>query len=139
MKKYDVTGIGNALVDIEFKVTDQFFADNGVEKGLMTLVDEERQNALMKVINTASAKKQCGGSAGNTVIAISQFGGKSCYSCKVANDELGHFYMNDMKDAGVTHNLNESNLAEGITGKCLLMVTEDAERTRKKFLGFQQT
>ena len=139
MKKYDVTGIGNALVDIEFKVKDQFFADNAVEKGLMTLVDEERQNALMAVINTEEAKKQCGGSAGNTVIAISQFGGKSYYSCKVANDEFGHFYMNDMKDAGVTHNLNESNLAEGITGKCLVMVTEDAERTMNTYLGITET
>jgi hypothetical protein len=63
MKKYDVAGISNALVDIEFKVTNQFFTENGVEKGLMTLVDEERQNELMKVINTSSAKKQCGGSA----------------------------------------------------------------------------
>ncbi|WP_339702369.1 adenosine kinase [Algoriphagus aquimarinus] len=139
MKKYDVTGIGNALVDIEFKVKDQFFADNGVEKGLMTLVDEARQNALMQVINTEQAKKQCGGSAGNTVIALSQFGGKSYYSCRVANDELGHFYMNDMKDAGVSHNLNESNLAEGITGKCLVMVTEDAERTMNTFLGITET
>lgn len=139
MKKYDVTGIGNALVDIEFKVTDQFFTENGVEKGLMTLVDEDRQNALMAVIDTEQAKKQCGGSAGNTVIAISQFGGKSYYSCKVANDELGHFYMNDMKDAGVAHNLNESSLAEGITGKCLVMVTEDAERTMNTFLGITAT
>lgn len=139
MKKYDVTGIGNALVDIEFKVTDQFFADNAVEKGLMTLVDEERQNALMQVINTEQAKKQCGGSAGNTVIAVSQFGGNAYYSCKVANDELGHFYMNDMKDAGVSHNLSETNLAEGITGKCLVMVTEDAERTMNTYLGITQT
>lgn len=139
MKKYDVTGIGNALVDIEFKVKDQFFTDNGVEKGLMTLVDEERQNALMAVIDTEHAKKQCGGSAGNTVIALSQFGGNSYYSCKVGNDELGHFYMNDMKDAGVSHNLNEDNLSEGITGKCLVMVTEDAERTMNTYLGITET
>lgn len=139
MKKYDVTGIGNALVDIEFKVTDQFFLDHGVEKGLMTLVDEPSQNMLMKVIDTIHSKMQCGGSAGNTVIAISQFGGNSYYSCKVANDELGHFYMNDMKDAGVSHNLNEDSLAEGITGKCLVMVTEDAERTMNTFLGITQT
>lgn len=134
-----MTGIGNALVDIEFKVNDQFFEANGVEKGLMTLVDEDRQNELMQVIDTQQAKKQCGGSAGNTVIAISQFGGKSYYSCKVANDEFGHFYMNDMKNAGVNHNLNESNLVEGITGKCLVMVTEDAERTMNTFLGITQT
>ncbi|MEB2787255.1 adenosine kinase [Algoriphagus persicinus] len=139
MKKYDVTGIGNALVDIEFKVKDQFFIDNAVEKGLMTLVDEDRQNALMQVINTEQAKKQCGGSAGNTVIAVSQFGGKAYYSCKVANDELGHFYMNDMEYSGISHNLSETSLADGITGKCLVMVTEDAERTMNTFLGITQT
>lgn len=139
MKKYDVTGIGNALVDIEFKVSDQFFTANGVEKGVMTLVDETRQNALMNVIDTAHAKMQCGGSAGNAVIAISQFGGKSYYSCKVANDKLGHFYMDDMKNAGVSHNLDEANLADGITGKCLVMVTEDAERTMNTYLGITET
>lgn len=139
MKKYDVTGIGNALVDIEFKVNDQFFTGNGVEKGLMTLVDEDRQNALMNVINAEEAKKQCGGSAANSIIAVSQFGGNSYYSCKVANDEMGHFFMNDMKAAGVAHNLNEQQLEAGITGKCLVMVTEDAERTMNTFLGITST
>jgi len=138
MKKYDVTGIGNALVDIEFKVSDQFFTANGVEKGMMTLVDETRQNTLMNVIDTVHAKMQCGGSAGNTVIAISQFGGKSYYSCKVANDKLGQFYMEDMKKAGVSHNLDAANLADGITGKCLVMVTDDAERTMNTYLGITE-
>ena len=87
MKKYDVTGIGNALVDIEFKVKDQFFLENGVEKGLMTLVDEDRQNSLMQVINTEEAKKQAGGSAANSIVAVSQVGGKSFYCFRVANDE----------------------------------------------------
>lgn len=138
MKKYDVAGIGNALVDIEFKVKDQFFVDFMVEKGLMTLVDEERQNALMEVIDTEEAKKQCGGSAANTVIAVSQFGGSSYYCCRVANDELGHFFVQDMKDSGVDNNLDSDNLAEGITGKCLVMVTEDSERTMNTFLGITQ-
>jgi len=138
MKKYDITGIGNALVDIEFKVTDQFFWDNKVEKGLMTLVDEGRQNALMEVINTSEAKKQCGGSAANTVIAVSQFGGNSYYCCKVANDELGHFFVQDMKDSGVGNNLDPERLEDGITGKCLVMVTDDSERTMNTFLGITQ-
>ena len=138
MKKYDITGIGNALVDIEFKVTDQFFEDNGVEKGLMTLVDEDRQYSLMAVINTEQAKKQCGGSAANTVIAVSQFGGKSYYCCKVANDALGHFFVNDLKASGVDNNLATENLEKGVTGKCLVMVTEDAERTMNTFLGISQ-
>lgn len=138
MKKYDVVGVGNALVDIEFKVSDKFFEDNQVEKGLMTLVDEQRQNSLMSVINTKEAKKQCGGSAANTVIAVSQFGGKSYYCCKVANDELGHFYLQDLADSGVDNNLQADKLQEGITGKCLIMVTDDSERTMNTFLGITQ-
>lgn len=137
-RKYDVVGIGNALVDIEFKVKEDFFTANQIEKGLMTLVDEERQNHLMEVINTEEAKKQCGGSAANTVIAVSQFGGKSYYSCKVADDELGHFFLNDMKEAGVENNLDHYNMEQGITGKCLVMVTGDAERTMNTFLGITQ-
>lgn len=138
MKKYDVTGIGNALVDIEFKVSDKFFLDNHVEKGLMTLVDEDRQNSLMKVINTEEAKKQCGGSAANTIIAVSQFGGNSFYCCKVANDELGHFYLEDLKNSGVDNSLEGKVPEDGITGKCLVMVTEDSERTMNTFLGITQ-
>ena len=138
MKKYDVTGIGNALVDIEFKVTDQFFQDNGVEKGLMTLVDEERQNHLMRVIHHAEAKKQAGGSAANSIVAVSQFGGKSFYCFRVANDELGHFYLKDLNDSGVDIALDTDRLEIGVTGKCLVMVTEDSERTMNTFLGITQ-
>ncbi len=138
MKKYDVTGIGNALVDIEFKVKDKFFQDNGVEKGLMTLVDEERQNHLMRVIHHAEAKKQAGGSAANSVVAVSQFGGKSFYCFRVANDELGHFYLKDLNDSGVDIALLPELLENGVTGKCLVMVTEDSERTMNTFLGITQ-
>ena len=138
MKKYDVTGIGNALVDIEFKVTDQFFQENGVEKGLMTLVDEERQNHLMRVIHHAEAKKQAGGSAANSIVAVSQFGGKSYYCFRVANDELGHFYLKDLNESGVDIALEEDRLESGVTGKCLVMVTEDSERTMNTFLGITQ-
>jgi sugar/nucleoside kinase (ribokinase family) len=138
MKKYDVTGIGNALVDIEFKVTDHFFQDNGVEKGLMTLVDEERQNHLMRVIHHAEAKKQAGGSAANSIVAVSQFGGKSFYCFRVANDELGHFYLKDLNESGVDIALEADRLETGVTGKCLVMVTEDSERTMNTFLGITQ-
>lgn len=138
MKKYDVAGIGNALVDIEFKVKDQFFVDNGVEKGLMTLVDEERQNHLMQVIDHAAAKKQAGGSAANSIVAVSQFGGKSFYNFRVSNDELGHFYLQDLIDSGVDIALKKELLEEGVTGKCLVMVTEDSERTMNTFLGITQ-
>ena len=135
---YDVYGIGNALVDMEFKVTEDFFKDNNVEKGLMTLVEEDRQDELTAALakqNIKSIKSQCGGSAANTMIGISQFGGKSFYSCKVANDETGKFYLNDLKENNVTTKLTEATAPNGTTGKCLVLVTPDADRTMNTFLG----
>lgn len=134
-KKYNVFGIGNALVDIVTEVNDQFLKDHNIEKGLMTLVDEESQNRISKAINMKDSNMQCGGSAANSIIAVAQFGGKSFYSCKVANDELGHFYRKDLKSNGVASNLDNQDLEEGITGKCLVMTAEDASRTMNTFLG----
>ena len=134
-KRFDVYGIGNALVDIVTEVDIDFFERNGVEKGLMTLVDEKRQHELMKAIDMKRSKMACGGSAGNTMIAVSQFGGKSFYSCVVARDELGIFFLQDLKRNGVETNITYERLSEGITGKCLVMTTADAERTLNTFLG----
>jgi sugar/nucleoside kinase (ribokinase family) len=134
-KKYDVYGIGNALVDIVTEVDKDFFEKNEIEKGVMTLVDEKRQHHLMKVIDMKKSKMACGGSAGNTVIAVNQFGGKSFYSCLVAKDELGKFFLEDLKRNGVETNLRYDVLPPGITGKCLVMTTPDADRTMNTFLG----
>ena len=139
MTGYDVYGIGNALVDTEFEVTDDFFKEHGVEKGLMTLVDDERQSYLIDQISTKRVKKQCGGSAANTVIAVRQFGGNSYYSCKVADDDYGHFYLNDLRDSGIATNLDHNGLAPGNTGKCLVMVTPDADRTMNTYLGISSS
>jgi len=136
--KYDVYGIGNALVDMEFKVTDQFFQDNNIEKGLMTLVEEDRQKELIAALHhehKEEIKRQCGGSAANSVIAVSQFGGTSFYSFKIADDDTGHFYLTDMKENGVDTKNTSDNLPAGTTGKCMVLVTPDAERTMNTYLG----
>jgi len=133
--KYDVYGIGNALVDIVTEVENEFFEKNEVEKGLMTLVDEKRQHHLMKAIDMKRSKMSGGGSAGNTVIAINQFGGKSFYSCLVAKDELGKFFLEDLRRNGVDTNLEHENCPDGHTGRCLVMTSPDAERTMNTFLG----
>lgn len=138
MKQYHVYGVGNALVDMEFEVKDEFFQSNGIDKGLMTLVDEERQHELMTHLDAFDGKKASGGSAANTIIANSYFGGKSFYSCKVASDELGDFYVKDLLAAGVDSNVADGR-QEGITGKCLVMVTPDAERTMNTFLGITES
>jgi len=137
-KKYNVFGIGNALVDIVTEVDDQFLIDHNIEKGLMTLVEEDDQTRISNAINMSNSNKQCGGSAANSIIAVSQFGGSSYYSCKVANDEFGDFYKKDLKDNGVDSNLDTEHRGAGITGKCLVMTTEDASRTMNTFLGITQ-
>jgi len=135
MKKYDVYGIGNAIVDIVTEVDDSFFQINGIEKGLMTLVDEKRQLELMKVIDMKKSQLSGGGSAGNTVAALSQFGGKSFYSCLVAKDELGKFFLEDIERNGIGTNLRHDTCPDGHTGRCLVMTTPDAGRTMNTFLG----
>jgi sugar/nucleoside kinase (ribokinase family) len=134
-KKYDVYGIGNAIVDIVTEVDLDFFTSNEVEKGVMTLVDEKRQHQLMKAIDMKKSRMASGGSAANSMIGVAQFGGTSYYSCLVANDELGKFFLEDLKRNRVDTNLKYENCPEGITGKCLVMTSPDAERTMNTFLG----
>jgi sugar/nucleoside kinase (ribokinase family) len=135
MKKYDVYGIGNAIVDIVTEVDHDFFEKNNVEKGVMTLVDEKRQIELMKAIDMKRSKMSGGGSAGNTVVAVNQFGGKSFYSCLVAHDDMGKFFLEDLKRNGVDTNLKYEDCAQGHSGRCLVMTSPDANRTMNTFLG----
>ncbi len=140
MKHYHVYGIGAALVDTEIEITDDELATMGVEKGLMTLVDEARQAELLDHLqgHMVHAKRASGGSAANTVIAASYFGAEAFYSCKVANDENGHFYLDDIKAAGVDSNFH-SEREHGTTGKCLVLISPDAERSMNTFLGISET
>ena len=131
--KYNVFGIGNAVVDYEIEITDEFLKQNAVEKGMMTLVEEQRQKELITAVSGKIKKKQSGGSVSNSMIAISQFGGKGFLTCKVANDEDGNLFKQEMNELGLETNLSE--LPEGITGKCLVMVTPDANRSMNTFLG----
>jgi len=135
VRKYDIYGLGNALVDIVTEVDDDFFRKHAIEKGVMTLVDEARQHQLIEAIHLPESDMQCGGSAANTVISASQFGSKCYYSCKVANDKMGKFYLRDLKSNHVDTNISENQLMDGITGKCLVMTSPDAQRTMNTFLG----
>lgn len=137
-KKYDVYGIGNALVDIEFEVSTAFLTDSGIEKGLMTLVDEKKQSQIIESLHTIQHKRTCGGSAANSMIAVAQMGGKSFYSCKVAKDEMGDFYYKDLLENKVDSNLSHQKRNLGTTGKCLVLITPDAERTMNTFLGISE-
>ena len=135
MRTYDLYAIGNALVDSEYEVSDAQLNAMKVEKRHMTLIDAERRAELKAHVATAHSRKSGGGSAGNTVVALAQLGGRAFYSCRVANDELGRFYMDDLRANGVDSNLTPSTLAQGQTGDCMVMVTPDAERSMSTYLG----
>ena len=135
MAKYDVYALGNALLDIEFEVSPEVLQNLGIEKGVMTLLDQDSQDKIVSNLANYDQKRSCGGSAANTLIAVSQFGGKVFYSCKVADDEPGNFYTQDLIDCGVVTNLESQVAKTGVTGKCLVFVTPDADRTMNTFLG----
>ncbi len=139
-KQYHIYGIGAALVDTEITLTDADLAAMNVDKGVMTLVDEARQRELISYLadHLVASRKASGGSAANTIIAASYFGCKNVYSCKVADDENGRFYIADIKAAGVTYP-EHITPPSGTTGKCLVMITPDAERTMNTFLGISET
>ena len=138
--KFDVYGVGNALVDQEFEVDDSFFNDHGIEKGVMTLVGEEDQQKLLDVLveKFGIKKRAGGGSAANTLYALSQFGGNAYLACKVANDETGDFYIEALGHQSIETN-TESQREDGTTGRCVVMISPDAERTMHTFLGVSET
>lgn len=140
MKKYHVYGIGAALVDKEFEVEDSFFEHESIQKGIMTLVDGESQDTLLqRLMDKFGLKKRAGGgSAANSIYAVSQFGGNTFFSCKVANDEFGDYFVQELGDLNIHTNLGDDR-EDGVTGKCLVMVSPDAERTMLSYLGISET
>ena len=135
MKTHDLYAIGNALVDSEYEVSDAQLAAMRVDKRHMTLIDAARRTELLAHLGHAHVRRTGGGSAGNTVVALAQLGGKAFYSCRVADDELGAFYTQDLLANGVATNLTHTKAAPGQTGSCMVMVTPDAERSMSTFLG----
>ena len=138
MKKYDIYAIGNAIVDKEFEVTDDIFEQQNIEKGMMTLVEKDHQQILLQELKGRFGlkKRASGGSAANSIIATQYFGGQVFLSCKTADDEPGEFYNKDLIAAGVDTNTNDNSGTDtDSTGKCIVMVSPDAERTMCTHLG----
>jgi len=134
--KYDIFGLGNALVDHEFHTTDELLAELNIEKGLTTLIDPERADLVLNTMieRQGSPSKACGGSGANSVIAATAMGSTGYYAAQLGQDENGQFYVDDMRKAGV-HTNAEEHMAPGVTGRCFVMVTPDAERTMNTSLG----
>lgn len=133
-KKYNVVGIGNAMVDILTTEKDAFLAEQGIEKGIMQLIDMDRAVALYDRIGPAI--EISGGSAANTIAGIAHLGGKTAYVGKVKDDQLGHIFAHDLRAQGADY---DTKLAPGDhakeTGRCIVVVTPDGERSMNTYLG----
>ncbi|MEM8619968.1 MAG: adenosine kinase [Actinomycetota bacterium] len=131
-----VVGIGNALVDVLAPAPDTFIAAHDLAKGAMTLVDLERSAELYDALD--GAVEMSGGSAANTVCGISSFGGQAAYIGKVNEDDLGDVFGHDMRAVGVEFARPpgvRTAFPEIPTGRCVIVVTPDAERTMNTYLG----
>lgn len=134
--KYDLVSIGNALVDILSHVDDDFLSSqvesHGIAKGTMALIDTQRAEELYKALpQTLMAS---GGSAANTMAGFAALGGTGAFMGKVANDELGAAFTRDMDALGLTHSTAPLENADP-TGRCMVLITPDAQRTMNTFLG----
>ena len=128
-KKYDVFGIGNALLDCVYMVEDKFLEENKIEKGLMTLVDEGKQKSIIEKIKSYDSFIQSGGSVTNSVYTLSQLGGSGYVSVLVSDDDFGRTYLRDLKNSNVITAGSSFTTGKGMTGTCLVLTTPDAERT----------
>jgi sugar/nucleoside kinase (ribokinase family) len=130
--KYGLLAIGNALVDVLSQADEGFITRNGLEKGAMTLIDTQRAKDLYDLMG--QAVQVSGGSAGNTMAGFASFGGKGAYIGKVAQDNLGDVFRHDMKAQGI-HYTTQALIEGAPTGRCLILVTPDGQRTMNTFLG----
>ncbi|MCA9033294.1 MAG: adenosine kinase, partial [Planctomycetaceae bacterium] len=132
----DVYGVGNALVDMQVSVSDETLETLKFAKGIMTLVDEETQQQVLGKISGMSVNRCAGGSAANTIVGVADFGGRAAYVGKVGQDEVGQFFLDDMRKLGVRIEVQPS---EGQSGTCVVLITDDAQRTMLTSLGVSAT
>jgi sugar/nucleoside kinase (ribokinase family) len=129
---FDVIGVGNAIVDVIAQADDGFLACNGLEKGIMTLIDADRARALYDAMG--SAIESSGGSAANTLAGIASLGGRGAYIGKVRDDQLGGAFSHDLRAIGVDYRTAAASGGPP-TARCLIFVTPDAQRTMQTYLG----
>ncbi|OUX44989.1 hypothetical protein CBE37_00520 [bacterium TMED277] len=133
-KKYHVSAIGNAMLDVVCEVSDDFLAKEDILKGNMQLISQERSMYLLNLIDPI--KKTAGGSAANTVSTLSKLGLRTSYIGKVANDKEGSLFHQDLISQNVNYKTKTlSSETPLTTGKCIVMVTSDKERTMNTYLG----
>jgi sugar/nucleoside kinase (ribokinase family) len=134
---YDVFGVGNAIVDIQLQIDDAFLRKIDVAKGMMTLVEAEQQAKVLAALAGQATNRCSGGSACNTMVGVADFGGTAAYAGKTANDELGRFYVGDLKKVGVA--VPVPGGTDAATGTSVILITPDAQRTMLTHLGISAT
>jgi sugar/nucleoside kinase (ribokinase family) len=137
MKKFQVVGIGNAMVDVLSHASDAFLAENDIGKGIMQLIDMSRAVELYGRIGPA--KEISGGSAANTIAGIAHLGGRTAYVGKVKDDQLGAIFAHDMRAQGAVYETKMAPKGSGHeTGRCIVIVTPDGERSMNTYLGWSE-
>ena len=134
-KKYDIVGIGNAIVDLIAEVDEEYLKKNNIRKGSMALLDFASINKLgsdVKIVKTIS-----GGSAANTIVNISQQNLKTAFIGKVSNDDLGNEFAEGLRKEKVKFEITETK-SNNQTARCLILVSPDAERSMNTYLGISQ-
>ena len=131
----DVIGFGNAIVDVISRTEDGFLDRHGMRKGGMTLIDEERAEAVYGAMGPGV--EISGGSAANSMVGIAALGGKAGFIGKVRDDELGGIFAHDIRAAGVAYATPAATTGPA-TARCLILVTPDGERTMNTYLGAAQ-
>lgn len=133
---YDVYGVGNSLVDIQARVDDRFLESIGFTKGIMTLVDEAAQRRVLEKLADKPTNRCAGGSAANTIMGVVDLGGQGAYAGKTGRDSIGEFFLFDMRQRGVSIEVPPT---AGQSGTCVVLITDDAQRTMLTNLGVSAT
>ena len=136
-KRFQIVGIGNAMVDVLANCDEAFLAANGIEKGIMQLIDMDRAVDLYSRVGPA--KEMSGGSAANTIAGAAHLGGRVAYVGKVRDDQLGAIFAHDLRAQGAVYETIMSPAKEGAeTGRCIVLVTPDGERSMNTYLGWSE-
>jgi sugar/nucleoside kinase (ribokinase family) len=133
--RYDVLGLGNAIVDVITRADDDFLLKHEMRKGSMSLIDETRAALIYDAMGPAV--EISGGSAANTIVGVAGFGGRAAFIGRIKDDPLGAAFAHDIRAAGVAFDTTPS-AAGPSTGRCYVLVTPDGERTMNTFLGAAQ-
>ncbi len=130
--KYNVSGLGNPLIDILLHVDDKFLKDYNLNKGVMHLINLKEKSALFEALNDKDYKTEVGGSCANTITTLSKLGVKTALAGMVGDDDLGNLFIDKIIKRGIGSYLEKTDMDTGIS---IVLITPDGERTMNTYLG----